>query len=790
MPDKQNDFKKEQQNNVKMEMAKKGLKTAANAAFGPLGGRAVDLASKTKTGQNLLNKASNLTNNGLPLKPNPFQKQGMQSDQNINQGATGSNQSTTSSNQTEMEDHNMNEEEQRSKSSGLFGGMFGKNNLMNLFNPNSKKENSNLESKKVIGFIKRNWKLLLVALGSLIGIFMVMLIIVTVVMQLAAPIFYINQLVTNIQSRVSESVSDFFENMSNIARCGYMSDKECEQKLENDFYTALEEVYKKYDEKYNVQLNMSYLSATLTYYNAENILDDESFELDNDDNVLDDNQTSSYINFKKSKKKINLLAKKMISSKVITYQTTDAFGNTVTATKIVYYLDLDKYKKYLEEEFVRKFYFNGRNDDETKLKVKHAIEDIYSRIDFYEYVIGQRKSYTKVYAYCPGVVVPVDGETKTVPLEEYVSGVVAAEMGDTFELEALKAQAIAARSYVLARTNNCSEMAGNDTSFQVYNPNKITDKISQAIKETEGLILTYQDTVFASQYDSFCYEDSDCPDAKKNSDGSYTVTYTKEPMFDLHSITLNDSSFYGWITHGQGHGYGMSQLVAGQMAKQGSTYDEILYYFYSDGTKISNMVTTISGLYTTATNIPTSVAELRERADYYKTIGKVFMGGQQIDLSVIYDETNTYMGECVWYARSRMLELIYFSNMPDEQKANTFIAIASSRGNGWEWYDNISILDQFIKSSNYAEPHVGSFVSWSGGNTKCDPACGHVAVVEAVDFEKGTVTISEGWNKTGIRNWGNVGYTTGTYTFEELKNKKRSGDDQYTGMNGYVYILG
>lgn len=784
MPDKQNDFKKEQQNNVKMEMAKKGLRTAANAAFGPLGGKAVDLASKTKSGQNLLNKASNLTNNVLPSRPNPFQRQGMQSNQNINQ-------STTNSNQTEMEDYNTNEVEQHSKSSGLFGGMFGNNRLSSFF-----KKNNNDESKsndhKVTGPKIKDFKLMLYIIGScIIGLILLSIIIVViVVITQVSPIFTINKMVTTIQSRVSGSISDFFEKASNIARCGYMSDKECKQKQENDFYSALEDVYEKYEKKYEVQLNMSYLSSTLTYYNAENILDDENFELDSDDTVLDDNQTSSYINFKKSKKKINLLAKNMISSKVITYQTTDAFGNTVTATKIVYYLDLDKYKKYLEEEFIRKFYFNGKNDDETKLKVKHAIEDIYSRVDFYEYVIGQRKSYTKVYAYCPGVVVPVDGETKTVPLEEYVSGVVAAEMGDTFELEALKAQAIAARSYVLARTNNCSEMAGNDTSFQVYNPDKITDKISQAIKETEGQILTYKDTVFAPQYDSFCYEDSDCPDSKKNSDGSYTVTYTKEPMFDLHTITLNDSSFYGWITHGKGHGYGMSQLVAGQMAKQGSTYDEILYYFYSDGTKISNMVTTISGLYTTATKIPTSAAELRERADYYKTIGKVFLGGQQIDLSVIYDETNTYMGECVWYARSRMLELIYFSNMPDEQKANTFIAIASSRGNGWEWYDNISILDQFIKSSNYAEPHVGSFVSWSGGNTKCNPACGHVAVVEAVNFGEGTVTISEGWNKTGIRNWGNVDYTTRTYTFEGLRDKTRSGDDQYTGMNGFVYILG
>ena len=38
---------------------------------------------------------------------------------------------------------------------------------------------------------------------------------------------------------------------------------------------------------------------------------------------------------------------------------------------------------------------------------------------------------------------------KPIPLEEYVVGVVAAEMPVTFHEEALKAQAIAARTYAL-----------------------------------------------------------------------------------------------------------------------------------------------------------------------------------------------------------------------------------------------------------------------------------------------------------------------------------------------------
>lgn len=43
------------------------------------------------------------------------------------------------------------------------------------------------------------------------------------------------------------------------------------------------------------------------------------------------------------------------------------------------------------------------------------------------------------------------GQIETLPLEEYVSGVLAAEMPASFELEALKAQAVAARTFILRR---------------------------------------------------------------------------------------------------------------------------------------------------------------------------------------------------------------------------------------------------------------------------------------------------------------------------------------------------
>lgn len=115
------------------------------------------------------------------------------------------------------------------------------------------------------------------------------------------------------------------------------------------------------------------------------------------------------------------------------------------------------------------------------------------------------------------VIVPVyltkERKIDRVPLEDYVKGVVAAEMPIDFELEALKAQAIAARTYIVRRMAGAE--AGdqpvkgawvNDTvQYQAYVPletlrkrwgkaayEQNMAKLNKAVKETEDWILTYQ----------------------------------------------------------------------------------------------------------------------------------------------------------------------------------------------------------------------------------------------------------------------------------------------------------
>ena len=82
-------------------------------------------------------------------------------------------------------------------------------------------------------------------------------------------------------------------------------------------------------------------------------------------------------------------------------------------------------------------------------------------------------------------------------VEEYVPAVLAGEMAGDWPLEALKAQAILARTFVLQFvTEKTSRYEGADISTdieeaQAYNAEAINDRIRQAVKETRGMVLNH-----------------------------------------------------------------------------------------------------------------------------------------------------------------------------------------------------------------------------------------------------------------------------------------------------------
>lgn len=90
-----------------------------------------------------------------------------------------------------------------------------------------------------------------------------------------------------------------------------------------------------------------------------------------------------------------------------------------------------------------------------------------------------------------------NGETVSLPLEEYLCGVVAAEMAVDWPKEALAAQAIMARTFTLEKIlAGGVEARGTDAStdiaeFQAYDATKINDAVRQAVQETRGQTVRY-----------------------------------------------------------------------------------------------------------------------------------------------------------------------------------------------------------------------------------------------------------------------------------------------------------
>ncbi len=83
--------------------------------------------------------------------------------------------------------------------------------------------------------------------------------------------------------------------------------------------------------------------------------------------------------------------------------------------------------------------------------------------------------------------------------ETYVAGVVAGEMPNTWPFEALKAQAILARTFVMKfLTEKDSRYPGADISTdiaeaQAYNAAAVNERVLQAVRETSGTILICED---------------------------------------------------------------------------------------------------------------------------------------------------------------------------------------------------------------------------------------------------------------------------------------------------------
>lgn len=106
------------------------------------------------------------------------------------------------------------------------------------------------------------------------------------------------------------------------------------------------------------------------------------------------------------------------------------------------------------------------------------------------------------------------GEILNVSLEQYVLGVVAGEMPASFNIEALKSQAVASRTYVLKKSENFKNDYDvlDNSSNQVYidydemkekwqsNYEEYLNKIKKAVEETKGEVILYNNNLIDAMF--------------------------------------------------------------------------------------------------------------------------------------------------------------------------------------------------------------------------------------------------------------------------------------------------
>lgn len=100
------------------------------------------------------------------------------------------------------------------------------------------------------------------------------------------------------------------------------------------------------------------------------------------------------------------------------------------------------------------------------------------------------------------------GRVETVPLEAYVAAVVAAEIGAAAPAAALEAQAVAARSYAVARVGRHAEEGADlcdGVHCQVFpGLSRATASTRRATEATRGLVLLQAGRVIAAPYHAVC----------------------------------------------------------------------------------------------------------------------------------------------------------------------------------------------------------------------------------------------------------------------------------------------
>ncbi|MBD3376383.1 SpoIID/LytB domain-containing protein [candidate division KSB1 bacterium] len=141
------------------------------------------------------------------------------------------------------------------------------------------------------------------------------------------------------------------------------------------------------------------------------------------------------------------------------------------------------------------------------------------------------------------------------PLQLYLQGVVPGEMSHGFPLEALKAQAVAARTFFLyhfARKHPNSDFdVCDDVHCQAFvGKSRETEKTNTAVAETRGVVMVYNDDLCSTPYSAVCGGHTEDASSAWHSDGEPYLTghYDLPEKLVPHSFDLRtEPSARAWI---------------------------------------------------------------------------------------------------------------------------------------------------------------------------------------------------------------------------------------------------
>ena len=201
------------------------------------------------------------------------------------------------------------------------------------------------------------------------------------------------------------------------------------------------------------------------------------------------------------------------------------------------------------------------------------------------------------------------GDTQVfMDLEAYLVGVVLAEMGGSFETEALKAQAVAARTYTMRRVwegvrhapggvctdyNCCQAYISVEDYLQSRGDQQDVDKVTDAVLQTEGLVVTYRGKLAETTYFSCSggrTEDAaavwgsdipylqavDSPGEEGAAGYSKTVHFSSAAFADAlgRELTGTPAEWLGEVTYSQGGG--VATMVIGGKSYTGVQLRKLL----------------------------------------------------------------------------------------------------------------------------------------------------------------------------------------------------------------------